>query len=148
MSKPSSFTQYCDDVRREADGRPSLMGIYPNNAIVDLDGNNKLPKVCAYTVLSLPLREKLTSIAVASTWNNKEIGRVEIPDQVIEDFNKKLEGDPNKNQQLTLATIIEIRDLEIGDGGTLKTQVLVNDDQVEVRSLRLNPRRDDTQPDE
>lgn len=144
MSAPTSFTQYCDDVRREADGRVSLMGVYPNSAVVDLDGHSKLPKVCAYTVLTLPLEEPLESISVVSAWNNKEIERVEIPDNVIAEFNQKQEQEQeqNKRQRLMLATVIEIRDLEIGDGGALRTRVLVNKSLIEARTLRIQPRQD------
>jgi len=148
MSAPTSFTQYCDDVRREADGRVSLMGVYPNSAVVDLDGHSKLPKVCAYTVLTLPLEEPLESISVVSAWNNKEIERVEIPDNVIAEFNQKQEQEQNKRQRLTLATVIEIRDLEIGNGGALRTRVLVNKSQIEARTLRIQPRQDASTPEE
>lgn len=148
MSAPTSFTQYCDDVRREADGRVSLMGVYPNSAVVDLDGHSKLPKVCAYTVLTLPLEEPLESISVVSAWNNKEIERVEIPDNVIAEFNQKQEQEQNKRQRLTLATVIEIRDLEIGNGGAFRTRVLVNKSQIEARTLRIQPRQDASTPEE
>ncbi|NLC36044.1 MAG: hypothetical protein GX772_06305 [Alcaligenaceae bacterium] len=144
MRKPTSFTQYCDDVRREADGRPSLMGVYPAHAIVDLDGRDKLPKVCAYTVLSLPLVERLISIVVTTSWNDEEVGRVEIPENVVSGFNNKLEAAPRGKNQLMLATAIQIRDLEIGDGGKLLTKVLVNDAIIESRLLKLKPRQDES----
>lgn len=143
MSKPTSFTQYCDDVRREADGRLSLMGVYPSSAIIELDGHEKLPKVCAYTVLTLPLAERLDSISVATYWNKVERERVEIPDEAIEEFNQKLEQGQGKQQQLMLATVIEIRDLEIGAGGILVTKVSVNESEVESRTLRIKVRRDE-----
>jgi len=148
MRKPTSFTQYCDDVRQERDGRVSLMGVYPANAIIDRDSKDRLPKVCAYTVLSLPLVEKLTSIAVTTSWNGKEIERVDIPEGVMTEFNNKLESDPDKKQQLMLATVVQIRDLEIGDGGRLQTKVSVNDAVIETRSLRLKPRQDELVEDE
>ena len=124
------------------------MGVYPNSAVVDLDGHSKLPKVCAYTVLTLPLEEPLESISVVSAWNNKEIERVEIPDNVIAEFNQKQEQEQNKRQRLTLATVIEIRDLEIGNGGALRTRVLVNKSQIEARTLRIQPRQDASTPEE
>lgn len=119
------------------------MGVYPANAIVDLDGKERLPKVCAYTVLSLPLVERLASIAVTTSWNGKEVERVDIPEDVILEFNSKLEAETAQKKQFMLATVVQIRDLEIGSGGRLLTNVLVNDAIIEAQSLRLKPRQDE-----
>ena len=141
MNGPNSFTQYCDDVRREADGRPSLMGIYPNRAVIELDGHKRLPKICAYTVITLPLDRQLGSISVVSFWNDKKLQGVDIPDEVITEFNKESNNKNSKKQQLSLATVIEIRDLDINDGGILLTKVTVNNVQIESQALRLTPRQ-------
>lgn len=140
MKKPTSFTQYCDDVRQEADGRQSLMGIYPANAIVDLDHKGRLPQVCAYTVIFLPLAEELSSIAVTTSWNDKELQRIDIPEEVVTEFNGKREANSNGKQQTLLSTVMQMRDLSLGDGGRLQTTVLVNGNIIETRSLRLKPR--------
>lgn len=140
MSGPNCCTQYCDDVRREADGRPSLMGIYPNSAVVDLDGHKRLPKICAYTVITLPLDGPLKSLSVVSYWNDEKLQGVDIPDEAIADFKRKSNEKNSKQQQLSLATVIEIRDLDIKDGGILLTKVIVNNVPIESQTLRLKPR--------
>jgi len=49
-------------------------------------------------------------------WNREEKERIDIPDEAIAEFNQKLEQGQDKTQQLMLATVIEIRDLEVGRG--------------------------------
>lgn len=140
MSAPSAFILYCDDVRREADGRPSLMGIYPTQAIIDLDQHKKVPKICAYTMLTIPFGgSPLESISVVSHWSETEIERVEIPSDVIDEFNAKQEQETNKKQRLSIAMVADIRDLDIGHGGALKTEVLVNGSQIQTGLLHLKP---------
>lgn len=148
MSTPTSFTQYCDDIRREADGRPSLMGIYPHSAMVNLDGHKKLPKICVYTMLTLPHGHQLEKITVTSEWNDKEVERIEIPAAGIADINQKLANTTIKNPKVRLATMMEIRNLEIGEGGWLQTKVVVNESPIEQSWLHLQPHEKETELDD
>lgn len=143
MSIFASYTQYCDDIRKEADGRVSLMGVYPHSAMVDLDGRQGLPKICVYTTLSVMRGQPLETILVVSEWNNKEMQRVEIPADALEDMNLKLTDTAAKNPRIRIVTAMEIHDLEIGEGGWLQTKVLINGSQIEQTSLRLKPSTDD-----
>jgi len=68
------------------------------------------------TVLTLPLTQHVDSISVVTYWNREEKERIDIPDEAIAEFNQKLEQGQDKTQQLMLATVIEIRDLEVGRG--------------------------------
>lgn len=139
MKNVFAYTQYCDDVRREIDGRPSLMGVFPSMAEVDVNSDNKLHRLCAYTVISLSESIELESIAVISLWEGEEMQRVEIPTEAIDEFNFKKKESGGEKIRLNLATVIEIRDLDIGSGGKLQTRATVNGSIIDTRTLRLKP---------
>lgn len=139
MKNVFAYTQYCDDVRREIDGRPSLMGVFPSKAEVDVNSDNKLHRLCAYTVINLSASIELESIAVVSLWEGEEIQRVEIPTEAIDDFNATKQETDSEKLRLNVATVIEIRDLDIGSGGKLQTQAIINGSVVDTHTLRLKP---------
>lgn len=55
---------FCDDIRMELGNKPSFMGVYTGDMLVQADGPVQLPKLSVATFLMIPINMEFTNLRV------------------------------------------------------------------------------------
>lgn len=137
MDEIQFFSQYCDDVRREADGRVSLMGVYPGQIVVDDARHFVVPKISVQAVLIVPMNTPFTSISVWVAWREKKLRETVLPEGIL----AKLVGESDTEQQedgrVVLSFVLELKDVDMSQSGVLRTFAQVAGRTIEGLSLSV-----------
>ncbi|UYO95006.1 hypothetical protein [Pollutimonas sp. M17] len=140
------FAQYCDDVRREADGRASLMGIYPGEIAIP-EGVGTVSRIAvqavvmaaSFTDLDLP------SVAVSvQLGNNKSLRRLGLPSKMIEDLSREHDGE--KAERVIMSFVIELKDISLSNHDSLRTFAHIGEDTIEGPPLHIRRMNKNTHP--
>lgn len=133
------FTQYCEDVRQEADGRHSLMGVFPISLSVGLENNAKIPRIFVQAVVSMSAKEDINSLKIVVKWNGRTINEVLLPDEDLQRLKEKqLDSSTSDAGELIVTAYAAMFDLEVKEGGQLNTDAEVNGTIIKGRPLRFH----------
>lgn len=131
------FAQYCDDVRREADGRASLMGIYPGEIAIPegVDVISRIAVQAVITATSLAAVD-LTSISVSvQLGNNQSLRRLSLPAKMIEDLHREHDGE--KAERVIMSFVIELKDVTLSKNDSLRTFAHIGEETIEGPPLHI-----------
>jgi hypothetical protein len=82
--QPYGVTIYCDDIRQEMGNKPSYMGVYTGQLIVQAEEPVLLPKLCAAVHLMIPTYMRFQKLALIMTQEKggvtNELTRIDMTD--------------------------------------------------------------------
>ena len=127
---------YCDDVRHEVSGKTTLVGCYGSEMLINGNFPYSLHKLCTHIVLSLPAEYAPSDISFEGYVGDKEVFKVEIPDEMIKKFAAKV-AEPTDLPNAVRQTIIygEISPLQL-EGPTI-VKIVAKVDGYELMGPRL-----------
>lgn len=131
---------FCDDIRREADGRASLMGVFPGRIYLPDDEQHLIPKVCAQANVVIPANMELQRAYVTVELNGKEIKRMEMPNSLLTQIMEQQPGhgvDESEEGVAVLAFMIEMREVRLSAGDKLQAIAHVNDEKTEGLPVQI-----------
>lgn len=132
------FTQYCEDVRQEADGRQSMMGIFPVTAAVGLEMGAKIPRIFVQAVVSMPAKEEVRSLRIVISWNGEPINEVSLPDEELQKVkDRQSDASSPATGEIVVTAYAAMFDIDAQEGGELRTDAEINDTVVKGRPLRF-----------
>ncbi len=138
MKSIQIFCQYCEDIRKEADGKISLMGVLPGELHISARENATIGKICAFVNVVVHPKNLSSALTIQILWNDDILRESIVPDDLI----KQLEASAPKeaNQQIARAVInymAQISNIKVGSGGRLRARVKAGDQYIEAVSLRV-----------
>lgn len=81
---------YCDDIRNEAGGKHSLMGVY-GNALFAREYPLTLPRFCVAVRLVMPIEESLEGVRLVVLLEDQELASVELGTADHEEARRQVE---------------------------------------------------------
>lgn len=135
MDEIQFFSQYCDDVRREADGRMSLMGVYPGQIMVANTAHFVVPKISVQAVLIVPMNTPFTSISVWVTWNGEKLRESALPQKMLARLVDESDTERQEDGRVVLSFVLELKDVDMSQSGVLRTFAQVAGRTIEGLSL-------------
>src|SRR5690606_35262549 len=92
------FPIYCDDIRREVGGAPSLMGVYRGALSVEQD-DAIIKKLCVHVTIVLDEETASSDTSLRIDWNGKPIKEAAVPQDLLrrlrdDDEDDEGEGEP------------------------------------------------------
>lgn len=131
------FAQFCDDIRREQDGRLSLMGVYPGAIQIRLEDEGEAPKVCMHATLIIPLEVTLETVSIKTEWNESEVLAFDLPSEAVSDLVGRKDVAPQDSKHYILNMAAEMKNLKLDGDGTLTAIAKVNSHYIKAVPLKV-----------
>lgn len=126
------FCQFCDDVRREIDGKYTLIGVYEGGLQVKGALPAKLPKLVIVCHAATPVDKPFTSLRLRIEFAGKPLLSLEAPEGALSA--DALRGAKSEYGYL-LGLVVPLQPFEIGESGDLR--VFVDTDAETLVGNRL-----------
>ena len=135
----SAICIHCDDVRQEAGGKMSLMGIYQSDLLVP-EQQTVLPKLCfVITALTTPDRP-FSNLAVRVAAKDKIVLAQELPRDVLDQINKNIaaNADPeDPSSRIAIVINLAVAPFVIDGACTIKTTVIADEEEIPAGRLKI-----------
>lgn len=127
---------YAEDVRLEASGQYSVIGVFPGAAIDVSSADKVMPKVAVVATLSVPFSEFPVDAQVRFEllWKEQVIQQRVAPAPPMQEAREK---DPTGNAIAQFVNVVS--PLQVGEGGVMQAVAYVNDLRIPGMPLRINP---------
>ncbi|AVH38046.1 hypothetical protein AL532_17710 [Pseudomonas monteilii] len=135
-----AHTMFCDDVRHEAGGKVSFMGVYSGNLTASsIPG--LLPKLCIaitlYTDLGNPFRE----ISIKGLFGGQEVFSMDLNENDIAQAGTKAEK-PASAAGYFVQLLAILTPFQIDDAGKLSVRIIADGEKILTNALRIDPADD------
>lgn len=131
------FPIYCDDIRREVGGAPSLMGIYRGALSVKQD-DAIIKKLCVYVTIVLDEETARSDTSLRIDWNGKPIKESAVPQDLLRRLRDDDEDDEGEGEpRFVIVFMAEFYDLDVTGGGTFRTMLSADGKIVEGLPLKV-----------
>ena len=139
MKNIQIFCQYCEDIRKELDGKISLMGILPGALnIPATNGTVTISRICAFVSVVVHPENLQSVLTIQILWNDEILRESPVPDDLIQHLEAAA---PEEHSQKTARAVInflaKLDNIQIKDGGRLRARVKVDDKYIEAISLQV-----------
>ena len=138
MKNVQIFCQYCEDIRKELDGKISLMGILPGALNIPAKDNAVISKICTFVSVVVHPENLQSALTIQILWNDEILRESPVPDDLIQHLET---ATPEKHSQRIARSVInfvaELDDINVQGGGRLRARVKVDDTYVEAISLQV-----------
>ncbi|NYT81418.1 hypothetical protein H0A70_07935 [Alcaligenaceae bacterium] len=132
------FPIFCDDIRREVGGAPSLMGVYRGALSVEPD-NAVIKKLCVHATIVLDENTASSDISLRIEWNGKPIKESEVPKDLVQRLKDEEEDEGGDGEpRFVIVFVAEFYDLDVSGGGTFRTMLSADGRTIEGLPLKVN----------
>lgn len=136
MSNFSVYAQYCDDIRKEENGKVSLMGVMPGGLPLLVPKKPVVRKLSVFVTIVVGPDEPLDPMTIEILLNNTVLKESAVPEDLLKHLgHQKLADSVHASRVINFAT--SLYDVDVSAGGSFRTVVKSNAGVVEALSLRI-----------
>ncbi len=138
MKNIQIFCQYCEDIRKELDGKISLMGVLPGALSIPAADGSVINRICAFVSIVAYPEHLQSALTIQILWNDEILRESSVPDDLIQDLEA---ASPEEHRRNTARAVInfaaKLDNIKLADGGRLRARVKVDEKYVEAISLQV-----------
>lgn len=138
MKRLQIYNTFCEDIRREFDGRLSLMGIYSGHIQLP-PGATKIDRLKVHAVVTIPQRLDLNTTRVRVTFNDVGLKETCLSSATAEKLLSDAKGNIGDDGEFLVGFIINLNDMPAEKRGILRVYVHAGEDMCEGMLLRVIP---------
>lgn len=131
----SAFALYCDDIREEANGKSSLMGVHEGNLVVE-SLPARLSKLCVVIFARFTPDKPVKTFKVSIELNGEIIVDMPVTETEYKShFNKEIFE--SQSTLVNLKTNVVFSPFVIKEEGTLQAKIFLDDDLISCEALQI-----------
>ena len=135
----SLFCLFADEMRREADGRDTILGWYPDGAKIPMQAEDStvLPRLLVVAVLMTPWQTASADLEFSLILNDNIIHSNMVPLQHFEEANTQASEAPGPLRAGMFRMAIQAQNLVIDQPGYLRVRVVMGELTLHSNSLEF-----------
>jgi len=133
----SLYCLFADEIRREADGRDTILGWYPDNAKIALptEGAALLPRLMVAAILVIPLAQEPGDMVFELVLNDTVLHSTNVPERQMDEAH--LADQPAGLRAKILRMAVQSQNMLIGEPGNLRARITMGSQVLYSNSLQF-----------
>lgn len=135
----SLYCLFADEIRREADGRDTIVGWYPDNSKIALppEGGALLSRLMVAAILVIPLAHEPGEMVFELVLNDTVLHTITMPQQQIQELRSADSGDATALRAKVMRMAVQSQNMLIGEPGNLRARITMGGQVLHSNSLKF-----------
>ena len=130
---------YCDDVRREINGKITLVGTYPGGLTFNQPAPAILPKLCIVLTAQTPIENLFERLEFRVLLDDVVVQKIEIPQKELNAQAASVKASPPDNASFqTIGAVLELANIPIHGPCKIGVRAVTEREELGAAALRIN----------